>query len=120
MFLLSCKHEVTSKGHAQGKVMGIRMRKEEVIRRLTDHRQELVQFGVKSLALFGSVVRDETRPTGDVDLLVEFQDRATFDQYMELKFYLEQLLGCRVDLVTRKGLKPRLRPVVEEGALYVT
>jgi len=96
------------------------MRKEEVIRRLTDHWQELVQFGVKSLALFGLVVRDETRPTSDVDLLVEFQDRATFDQYMVLKFYLEQLLGCRVDLVTRKALKPRLRPYVEEGILYVT
>jgi predicted nucleotidyltransferase len=39
---------------------------------------------------------------------------------MDLKFYLEQLLGCRVDLVTRKALKPRLRPVVESEALYVT
>ncbi|WP_448540960.1 nucleotidyltransferase family protein, partial [Roseiflexus sp.] len=48
------------------------MKKEEVIRRLTDHRQELAQFGIKSLALFGSVVRDEARPTSDVDLLVEF------------------------------------------------
>jgi predicted nucleotidyltransferase len=55
-----------------------------------------------------------------VDLLVEFEGQATFDQYMDLKFYLEQLLGCQVDLVTRQALKPRLRPVVEEEALYVT
>jgi predicted nucleotidyltransferase len=101
-------------------VMGAAMKKEEVIRRLTGHRQELAQFGVKSLALFGSVVRDEARPTSDVDLLVEFEGQATFDRYMNLKFYLEQVLGCRVDLVTRKALKPRLRPVVEEEALYVT
>jgi len=96
------------------------VRKEEVIQRLASHRQELVRFSVKSLALFGSVARDEARPTSDVDLLVEFEGQATFDQYMDLKFYLEQLLGCQVDLVTRKALKPRLRPVVEEEALYVT
>jgi len=94
--------------------------KEETIRRLVEHRQELVRLGVKSLALFGSVVRDEAQPTSDVDLLVEFEGQGTFDRYMELKFYLEQLLGCRVDLVTRKALKPRLRDVVEKEALYVT
>jgi predicted nucleotidyltransferase len=92
----------------------------EVIQRLTDHRQELARFGVKSLALFGSVVRDEARPSSDVDILVEFDGQTTFDRYMDLKFYLEQLLGCRVDLVTRKALKPQLRPVVESEALYVT
>jgi len=96
------------------------MDKEETIRRLVEHRQELVRFGVKSLALFGSMARDEARPTSDVDLLVEFEGQATFDQYMDLKFYLEQLLGCRVDLVTRKALKSRLRPAVEKEALYVT
>lgn len=96
------------------------MRRDEVIRRLTDHRHEFVRFGVKSLALFGSVARDQAQPTSDVDLLVEFESQATFDQYMDLKFYLEQLLGCRVDLVTRKALKPRLLPYVEEEALYVT
>jgi len=101
-------------------MMDVAMSKEDVVRRLTEHRQELVRFGVKSLALFGSVVRDEARPTSDVDLLVEFEGRATFDRYMDLKFYLEQLLGCRVDLVTRKALKPRLRPMVEKEALYVT
>ena len=95
------------------------MNKEETIRRLVEHREELVRFGVKSLALFGSVVRDEAQPTSDVDLLVEFEGQATFDRYMDLKFYLEQLLGCRVDLVTRKALKPRMRPVVEKEALYV-
>jgi len=94
--------------------------KEETIRRLVEHREELVRFGVKSLALFGSMVRDEAQPTSDVDLLVEFEGQATFDRYMDLKFYLEQLLECRVDLVTRKALKPRMRPVVEKEALYVT
>ncbi len=94
--------------------------RQNVLQRLSERRQELAQFGVKHLALFGSMVRGEAGPTSDVDILVEFEGQATFDRYMDLKFYLEELLGCRVDLVTRKALKPRLRPVVEKEALYVT
>ncbi len=86
---------------------------------LTAHQEELKSLGVKSLALFGSVVRGEARPESDVDLLVEFADIATFDRYMELKFFLEALLSRPVDLVTRKGLKPRLQPHIEREAVYV-
>jgi predicted nucleotidyltransferase len=100
--------------------MDTKMRRQDVIQRLADRREELARFGVRSLALFGSVVRDQAQPTSDVDILVEFEGRATFDRYMDLKFYLEQLLGCQVDLVTRKALKPCLRPYVEAEALYVT
>ena len=96
------------------------MRKDEAIGLLADHREDLSQFGVKSLALFGSVVRDKARSGSDVDILVEFEGTATFDRYMELKFFLEDLLGCPVDLVTRKALRPRLRPYVEKEAHYVT
>ena len=95
------------------------MERDEVIRPLGERRQELGRLGVKSLALFGSVVRGESRPESDVDVLVEFEGRATFDGYMELKFYLEGLLGCRVDLVTSKALRPRMRPYVEREAVYV-
>lgn len=96
------------------------MRLEEILERLRAHRKELAGFGVKTLALFGSVVRGEARPDSDLDVLVEFEGPATFDRYMGLKFFLEELLGCRVDLVTRKALKPRLRPYVEKEAIYVT
>jgi predicted nucleotidyltransferase len=71
------------------------------------------------LALFGSVVRDEGRPDSDVDILVEFEGAATFDCYMGLRFFLQDLLASPVDLVTRKALKPRLRPYVEQEAHYV-
>ncbi len=96
------------------------MKREEILQRLAAHREDLAAFGVKSLALFGSVARGEARPESDLDILVEFEDSTTFDRYMELKFFLEELLGCRVDLVTRKALKPRLRPYVEQEAVYVT
>ena len=95
------------------------MRRDQVVRLLTEHRQDLRQFDVKSLALFGSVVRDEARPDSDVDMLVEFEGTATFDRYVGLRFFLEDLLGVPVDLVTRKALKPRLKPKVEREALYV-
>ena len=97
------------------------MKNTEIIRLLRQHRDELrKRFGVKSLAIFGSVARGEAGPDSDVDILVEFEGRATFDRYMGLKFFLEDLLGRRVDLVTRKALKPRLRPYVEQEAIYVT
>ena len=95
------------------------MKRDEILQSLAAHRREFAKFGVKSLAIFGSVARDEARPDSDVDVLVEFERPATFDQYMNLKFYLEDLLGCSVDLVTRKGLRAQLRPYVEKEALYV-
>jgi hypothetical protein len=95
------------------------MRRDEAVKLLAEHRQDLSRFGVKSLALFGSVVRDEARPDSDVDVLVEFEGAATFDRYMGLRFFLQDLLGAPVDLVTRKALKPRLKPYVEREAQYV-
>jgi hypothetical protein len=93
--------------------------RDEILQCLAEHREELVGFGVKSLALFGSVVRGEAGPDSDLDILVEFEGPATFDQYMNLKFFLEELLGRSVDLVTRKALKPRLKAYVEREAVYV-
>jgi predicted nucleotidyltransferase len=95
------------------------MKREEAIKLLTQHRGYLSQMGVKSLALFGSVARGESRADSDVDVLVEFEGRATFDGYMKVKFYLEDLLKRRVDLVTRRALKPRLRPAIEKEAVHV-
>ena len=95
--------------------------REELLQRLHEHKDEIRRrFGVKSLAVFGSVARGEAGPESDVDILVEFEGRATFDRYMGLKFFLEDLLGTRVDLVTRRALKPRMRPYVEREAVYVT
>jgi predicted nucleotidyltransferase len=96
------------------------MKRDDVFRLLTERRSEFARFGVKSLALFGSTARDESEPESDVDILIEFEGRATFDQYMEFKFFLEEMLGRQVDLVTTRALKPRLRPYVEKEALYVT
>ena len=95
------------------------MRRDEALAILKSHKQELIKFDVKSLAIFGSVARDEAGPESDVDILVEFSKTPLFDGYMELKFFLEDLLGRSVDLVTRDALKPRIRPYVEKELLYV-
>jgi predicted nucleotidyltransferase len=96
------------------------MRKEQILPRLAEHRAELDRYGVRSLALFGSVARNEAEAKSDIDVLVEFEGPATFDGYRELTFYLEELLGHSVDLVTSKALRPQLRPWIERDLVYVS
>ncbi len=95
------------------------MQRLEVLQKLAAHKDDLIQMGVKTLAVFGSVARDEARQDSDVDILVEFQGPATFNGYMDLKFFLEDLLGCPVDLVTRKSVRPRVKAQIESEAQYV-
>lgn len=95
------------------------MQPDELISRIRQQQSILYGMGVKSLELFGSVVRGEARPDSDIDFLVEFDGPASFDRYMDVKLYLEDLTARRVDLVTRAALKPRLRPAVEAEAVRV-
>ncbi len=94
------------------------MNKNQVLSTLAE--VDYSQFGVKSLALFGSFARGTAiSPQSDVDILVEFEETPTFDQYMELKFHLEDTLCRRVDLVERKMLHPSMRSTVESEAILV-
>ncbi|NCA70516.1 MAG: DNA polymerase subunit beta [Sphingobacteriia bacterium] len=77
------------------------------------------RFGVTELALFGSTARGDRRPDSDVDILVSFDGPATSGRYFGVQFYLEDLLGRPVDLVTRKSLRPELAPYVTKDALHV-
>jgi len=95
------------------------MRRDEILRILAEHPIELNHAGVRTLACFGSVARDEARPDSDIDLLVEFAGRPSFARYMELKFLLENLLGRRVDLVTPKAIRPQMRAGIEREMIHV-
>ena len=87
---------------------------------LAKHKAHLSQaFGVVTLALFGSTARGTATAGSDVDVLVAFYGPATSARYFGVQFYLEDLLGCRVDLVTEKALRPELRPFIEREALRV-
>ncbi|MEI3650510.1 nucleotidyltransferase family protein [Anabaena sp. AL09] len=95
------------------------MNKEYLINFLRENLTIIKSYGVTSLALFGSFARDEAKTSSDLDLLVEFQGKVTFDQYMDLKFFLEDNLGLSVDLVTKKMLKSQIINSVEKDAIYV-
>lgn len=86
------------------------MKQEIVLQLLKQKNAELTKkFGVKALLLFGSVARDEATPKSDVDLLVEFNRPVGYFGLFALQDYLENLLGCSVDLGTPDGLKPNVR-----------
>ena len=93
--------------------------RDEILQVLRERRSDLERMGVKSLALFGSAVRGEAREGSDVDLLVEFQRPVGLFEFIDVKGYLEGLLGCRVDLGTPASLRPQLRDAVLREAVYV-
>ncbi len=87
--------------------------REQVRDRLRGVQAEVVALGVRRLALFGSVVRNEARPDSDVDFLVEFSPgQKSFDRFLALFDLLEALLGHRVELVTTEALSPFLGPYI--------
>lgn len=94
------------------------MQQESALDILRRHRHELQQFGVKSIALFGSVVREEARPESDIDILVEFGRPVGLLTFLRLQYRLEDLMGRRVDLVTPAALKRQLRDRILQEAVY--
>jgi predicted nucleotidyltransferase len=92
----------------------------DVLQQLAASKPELFRLhGVTRLALFGSVARDSARADSDVDILVSFDGPATSSRYFGVQFFLEDLLGRRVDLVTDKALRPELGPYIEREAVHV-
>ncbi len=77
-------------------------------------------FGVKRIGIFGSFARGEQKRTSDVDVLVEFaHGQATFDNFMKLAFYLEDLFSRKVDLLTVKGIDHYIRSRVESEVIWI-
>jgi len=87
--------------------------KKEVIERILGAQKRLAIFGVASIGLFGSFVREEQTPLSDVDILVEFKpEKHTFDNFMEVSFLLEEILGRKVEVVTPEGLSQHIGPYI--------
>lgn len=97
-----------------------RANRDEVLALLRTHKTELARrFRIVDLALFGSMARGAATGDSDVDILVRFDGPATSDRYFGAQFYIEDLLGRPVDLVTDKALRAEFRPYVERDAIYV-
>lgn len=92
---------------------------EKVKKVLAKHKRELRQkFKVKDIGVFGSYVRNEQRKTSDIDVLVEFVEPVGLFEFMALEDYLSSLLGVKVDLVSRKALKPHIGKRVLKEVVY--
>ncbi len=98
------------------------MRRQDVLDELAKHREEIQQrFGIKRLSIFGSIARDEFSEDSDLDVLVEFrEDHETFANYMDLKFFLEDLFNRDVDLVMHDAVRPAFRPYIERDAIAIS
>jgi uncharacterized protein len=95
------------------------MRRQNILKILAEHSSEIeLRFGVGSLSLFGSVARNEATVKSDVDILVTFVQTPGIFSFLELKEYLENILQCYVDLVTRNALKKQFREQILQEALY--
>jgi predicted nucleotidyltransferase len=90
----------------------------DALKILKEHESEIKRrFGVKRIGIFGSHARGEEKETSDVDVLVEFEV-PSFDNFMDLAFFLEELFGREVDLVTTRGLSPHVAPIVEREVVW--
>lgn len=93
--------------------------KKQIFKRLREHESELKQFGVRRFGLFGSFRREEQTRQSDVDLLVEFEKgQKSFDNFMNLTFFLEDLLERKVDLITPESLSPHIGPKILREVEY--
>lgn len=96
------------------------MDSESILKLLRRHKPELhSRFDVVDLAVFGSTARGDRAPDSDVDILVSFAGLATSRRFFGAQFYLEDLLGLPVDLVTAKALRREFRPAIEREAIKV-
>jgi hypothetical protein len=85
--------------------------KESIFQLILEKQKQLVGYGVKNIGLFGSFVRGDQTPLSDIDILVEFiPEKHTFDNFMDVAFLLEELLGRKVELITPEALSPYIGP----------
>lgn len=97
------------------------MKRDQAIKLIRAEKETIQrQYLVKSLLLFGSVARDQAMPGSDIDLIVEFNQTVGLFHFIALKQYLEEILGCKVDLATYRSLKPYIKQQVLEEAVLVT
>ncbi len=93
------------------------MNREYILRKLEENSEKIHGLGVRRLGIFGSFARDEQSGSSAIEFIVEFE-RATFENYFDLKFFLEDLFGRTVDLVDADAVKPQIRSTILEETVY--
>lgn len=93
----------------------------EIAGKTEENIEKIKKYGVKRIGVFGSYVRNEQKSESDVDILVEFEKgKKTFDNYMDLKFFLEELFKRKVDLVVIEAIKSDLKPYILGSVKYAS
>ncbi len=101
--------------------MPLALEKQDILDELSNQRHQLANFGVEQIGLFGSFVRDEANQESDIDLLVDMsKNRKTFRNFMALNYYLEEIFGRKVDLVTKQSLSPYIGPHILRTVEYAS
>jgi hypothetical protein len=91
----------------------------KIKQKIKQHKKELEnKYKVKEIGVFGSCVRGEERNNSDIDILVEFTEPVGLFEFMDLEEHLEDLLGGKVDLVSKKALKPRIGQYILKEGIY--
>lgn len=94
------------------------MSKDEILKKIQQNSEKVKQYQVKRIGLFGSYAKGQENPKSDMDFIVEFSKKS-FDNYMDLKFFLESLFNVKVDLVISDAVKPQLKPLISKETVYV-
>lgn len=95
------------------------LHKDAILQTLASHKLQLADFGVRQIGLFGSYVRNEATENSDIDLLVDIRkDKKTFNNFLSLNYYLEELFGKKVELVTTQSLSPYIGPHILKTVEY--
>jgi uncharacterized protein len=111
------------KRYPDGRITGVRytvLTADGILGTLAEDRERIRSPGIRRIGVFGSFARGEEREESDIDILIEFEEGGrSFDTYMDLKFFLEDLFGRRVDLVDRDAIKPALAPHILWSVRYL-
>lgn len=97
------------------------MDKQQAVKLIKARTEPFKKLGVTALFLYGSTARGDAEPGSDIDIFVDYDDKARFSMFdlLEIKYVLEDETGIRVDVATRDGLHPRLRGKIEQSAVRV-
>jgi len=95
--------------------------KEGIFKLILLNKEKITDYGTLRLGLFGSFVRNEQNDTSDVDIVVEFlPGRKTYDNFINLVYFLENLFGRKVELLTPESISPYIKPYIEREIEYVS
>jgi predicted nucleotidyltransferase len=102
-------------------LMNKRLQKGDILQMLADNRRQLSEYGVNQMGLFGSYARNEATEISDIDILVDLEkSKKTFKNFLSLNYFLEDLFGRKVELVTTQSLSRHIGPKILKTVEYVS